>query len=141
VLIDRCVRRGRDGRFGPSPPSLGPRPIGPALAHDIGGQDAVAQGVTQRVEPAPATVCVDPPFGMYPLGIGAMKEVVRPFRIFDFGRVSRAGDVRLATAAELDLGTWAAIGAGNEQHDALLSGPLPRPPPHRSGSRSRSGRS
>src|SRR5215468_9770922 len=78
---------------------------------------------------------------MYALGIGAMKEVVPPCRIADFGRLLWAGDVRLAAAAELDLGARATIGEGDEQHDQLLSEPPPRPPPRRSDGRSRSARS
>src|SRR5436190_24232406 len=98
------------------PPLLCLRPIGAARAHRIGGNDAVACRIAQRVEPALAAVRMQPALRMHALRVRPIEEVLRPVRVIDLRGLGRPGDMRLAAAAELDLGTGAAVRAGDKQH-------------------------
>src|SRR5207302_2315802 len=76
--------------------------------------------VALDIEPAPATLGMNPPLTMKPLGVAAHEEIVGPFLVGERGGIERPRYVRLAAVMELGLVARAAPGAGDEQH--LASG-------------------
>ncbi len=65
--------------------------------------ESVRGGITNGVEPAPASGVVAPSFGEQPLGVGPEKYEVRPLLVGQRLRIGRIGDVRLAAVVELGL--------------------------------------
>ena len=59
---------------------------------------------------------MQPALGMHAFRVRPVEEILRPVRVIDFRGIGRPGDVRLAAAAELDLGAGTAVGASDEQH-------------------------
>nr|WP_246157358.1 hypothetical protein [Sneathiella litorea] len=72
--------------------------------------------VAEHVEPATTTMAVQPSFGEVAFRIGPHEKKLRPFRIFEFGRILWTGDMRLSAVAEFCFVPFAAPGAVDIKH-------------------------
>ena len=86
------------------------------FTHRVDLDDLMADRVAGHVEPAAASIGVDPAFEEYSLGVVPKKEVIRKFSVCQRVFSQWAGDMRFAPTAEFQLITIAAEWAFDQQH-------------------------